>query len=52
MLFGDGELYRLFFRWRSSEAKRGLHGILALEVAKAGRAAKDRSRIARSHPDG
>ena len=21
MLFGDGELYRLFFRWRSSEAK-------------------------------
>jgi hypothetical protein len=20
-LFGDGELYRLFFRWRSSEAK-------------------------------
>ena len=21
MLIGDGELYRLFFRWRSSEAK-------------------------------
>jgi hypothetical protein len=21
VLFGDGELYRLFFRWRSSEAK-------------------------------
>jgi hypothetical protein len=21
MLLGDGELYRLFFRWRSSEAK-------------------------------
>ena len=21
LLFGDGELYRLFFRWRSSEAK-------------------------------
>jgi hypothetical protein len=21
MLFGDGDLYRLFFRWRSSEAK-------------------------------
>ena len=21
MLVGDGELYRLFFRWRSSEAK-------------------------------
>ena len=21
MLFGNGELYRLFFRWRSSEAK-------------------------------
>ena len=21
-LFGDGELYRLFFRWRSSQAKR------------------------------
>ena len=21
MLFGDGELYRLFFNWRSSEAK-------------------------------
>jgi hypothetical protein len=21
MLFGDGELYRLFFRWRSSDAK-------------------------------
>ena len=21
MLFGDGELYRLFFRWRSSQAK-------------------------------
>ena len=21
MLFGDGELFRLFFRWRSSEAK-------------------------------
>src|SRR5215831_7498081 len=33
-----------------SVASCGFYGVLALEVAKAGRAAKDRSRIARSHP--
>jgi hypothetical protein len=33
-----------------SLASCGLHGVLALEIAEAGRAAKDRSRIARSHP--
>ena len=29
---------------------RGFHGVLALEIAEPGRAAKDRSRVARSHP--
>src|SRR4029077_3196126 len=33
-----------------SLASCGLHGVLALEIAEAGRAAKDRSRVARSHP--
>jgi hypothetical protein len=33
-----------------SMASCGFYGVLALEVAKAGRAAKDRSRIARAHP--
>jgi hypothetical protein len=33
-----------------SRASCGVYGILALEIAAAGRAAKDRSRVARSHP--
>jgi len=33
-----------------SLASCGLHGVLALEIAEEGRAAKDRSRVARSHP--
>src|SRR5262249_6495097 len=33
-----------------SMASCGLHSILALEIAEEGRAAKDRSRVARSHP--
>src|SRR5262245_19917780 len=33
-----------------SLASCGFHGVLALEIAQAGRAAKDRSRVARSYP--
>src|SRR6516165_6008761 len=33
-----------------SLAPRGLHDVLALEIAEEARAAKDRSRVARSHP--
>src|SRR6266480_1212519 len=33
-----------------SLASYGFHGVLALEIAQAGRAAKNRSRVARSHP--
>jgi hypothetical protein len=32
MLLGDGELYRLFFRWRSSEAKLTRHRRIRLLV--------------------
>jgi hypothetical protein len=31
-------------------ASRAFHGVLALEIAATGRAAKDRLRVARSHP--
>jgi hypothetical protein len=32
MLFGDGELYRVFFRWRSSEAKLTRRGRIRLLI--------------------
>ena len=45
-LFGDGELYRLFFRWRSSEAK--LHPPSACSPAHPTQPA-DRGELDRSH---